>query len=71
MTRLLASPMLARCENSLTELMNFLPGLQAALDAEADDAAEALLPRYFAASLWLGSIGKPGIVDPGHQRMCS
>ena len=68
MTRILASPMLARCENSLTELMNFLPGFQAALDAEADDAAEAAL-EVLRGELVVRIVRQPGISHPVHQRM--
>ena len=70
MTSVLASPMLARCESSLTASMNFGPP-PAALDAEAQDGAEAAVAGTSCASSWSGCDGRPGIVHPAHQRMAS
>ena len=56
----LASPMLARCENSSSESMNLRPASLAALDAEGDQRTAAALedPRWRLRA-WLES-GRPG-----------
>ena len=49
MTSDLASPMFARCEKSLTAVDERLPASRAALDAEAEDRAEAAVAVVLAA----------------------
>lgn len=59
MTRLFASPMLARCESSFTDSMNFFP------DSRPPFMPKPISPpkwvfRYFLASLWFGLSSSPG-----------
>ena len=67
MISVLASPMLARCEASLADSMNFCAAA-AALDAETEDRphafAQVLLPQFVA-----GMRRQARIVDPRHQRV--
>ncbi len=60
MTRLLASPTLARRLNSLTLSMKRPAGVDAALDAERDDAAEAALEASRFAISCVACEGRPG-----------
>ena len=52
--------MLARCENSLTELMNFLPASRPPLMPKPEDAAEALLEILRRELRGSGRSGSPG-----------
>ena len=52
----------------LDRVDELLAGFQAALDAEADDAAEAFL-EVFRGDFVARIVGQAGIGHPGHQRM--